>query len=365
MNADFREFCDQAIAQTQGRILNRIERQECEEYLEKHAEEDGSITERRLAWQQTIVALSLPVRVNAATVDLKGLIPSSAVTRDDADHWSFAALNRPNEPNISDTSWPRNAIDRFVLSALKSAGLKPTAPATAPNLCRRLCFDMHGLPPDDSQWRFAPRVGNNSDYDAFIRQSMAHPVFGERWARDWLDVSRYSDSNGYEEDEIREHAYPYRDFVTWAMNNDLPYDDFVRWQIAGDELKPSHPMTVAATGFCTAGSYNTFMPQPEERSGELDDIVGTLFSTTLGLSVRCARCHDHVYDAVPSRDYYGLIAVFSSTKRRQVFLVSDQGAAYRKFYDPVKALQDEGRHLSRQRAGRPHRTCCARRFHVE
>ena len=190
VNADFREFCDQAIAQTQGRILNRIERQECEEYLEKHAEEDGSITERRLAWQQTIVALSLPVRVNAATVDLKGLIPSSAVTRDDADHWSFAALNRPNEPNISDTSWPRNAIDRFVLSALKSAGLKPTAPATAPNLCRRLCFDMHGLPPDDSQWRFAPRVGNNSDYDAFIRQSMAHPVFGERWARDWLDVSR-------------------------------------------------------------------------------------------------------------------------------------------------------------------------------
>jgi hypothetical protein len=347
INVDFRELCEQAVEQTQGQILDRIERQECKEYLEKHADEDGSITERRAAWQQTIAALSLPMRESAGPVDLKGLTPSPVVTREDADHWSFVSLDKPNEPDISDKSWPRNGIDRFVLSALESAGLKPTTSASATNVCRRLCFDMHGLPPDDSQWSFAPRLSNNCDYDAFIEQLMAQPAFGERWARVWLDVSRYSDSNGYEEDEIREHAYPYRDFVTWAMNSDLPYDEFVRWQIAGDELQPSHPMAVAATGFCTAGSYNTFMPQPEERSDELDDIVGTLFSTTLGLSVRCARCHDHMYDAIPSRDYYGLVAVFSGTKRHHAFLVPDQGSAYREFYDPLKALQDEVKDICR------------------
>ncbi len=340
MNIEYHDLCDLAIEQTETQILKRVEQQETEEYLKKHAEEDHSITKRRIVWQQTIAEVSLPSREDVATVDLAGLTPSSAVTGDDADHWSFFALARPDEPDVIDTSWSRNAIDRFVLSSLESAGLTPSAPATPSNLCRRLCFDMHGLPPGDSHWDFAPRLENDDDYSSFVRQLMEQSAFGERWARVWLDVSRYSASNGYEEDEIREHAYPYRDFVTWAINNDLPYDEFVRWQIAGDELKPAHPMAVAATGFCTAGSYNTFMPQPEERSDELDDIVGTLFSTTLGLSVRCARCHDHMYDVIPTRDYYGLISIFSGTNRHHAFLVPDQGTEYRKYYDPLSSTRE-------------------------
>ncbi|MCH7728705.1 MAG: DUF1553 domain-containing protein, partial [Planctomycetes bacterium] len=159
--------------------------------------------------------------------------------------------------------------------------------------------------------------------------------------RIWLDLARYADSNGYEEDELRPNAYPYRDFVIWANNVDLPFDRFLRWQIAGDELAADNPLAVAATGFFTAAPFNTFIPQESERFDELDDMVSTMSRAMLGLTVGCARCHDHMYDPISTNEYYGLVAIFSETSRHQSYLVPDGGAEYRQWFDPVDERRQE------------------------
>src|SRR5206468_12878461 len=150
---------------------------------------------------------------------------------------------------------------------------------------------------------------------------LASPANGEPWGRHWLDVVRFAESHGFEHDYDRPTAYPYRDFVISALNLDLPYTTFVRWQLAGDEIEPANPLAVTATGFLGAGVHSTQITAntvEKERYDELDDVVRTLGTAFLGLTVGCARCHDHKYDPVPTRDYYRLLATFTKTVRSDV-----------------------------------------------
>ncbi|HEY2149033.1 MAG TPA: DUF1549 and DUF1553 domain-containing protein, partial [Pirellulales bacterium] len=158
-------------------------------------------------------------------------------------------------------------------------------------------------------------------YAKLIDKLLASPHYGERWGRHWLDLARFCESSGYEHDNDRPHAYQYRDFVIQALNKDVPFDQFVRWQIAGDELAPKNPLAVEATGFLAAGTMNGQVTEREAESARyevFDDWVGTIWTTFLGLTVGCARCHDHKYDPIPSRDYYNLAANFTKAVRANV-----------------------------------------------
>ncbi len=264
--------------------------------------------------------------------------PSSEVTERDTNFWSFKRLSAVTPPPVTNAQWCRNPIDQFILAKLEKAGLAPNPQADSRVLGRRLWFDLIGLPPTSKE---IDSFVESGDYEQLVDQLMQNRGFGERWGRIWLDLARYADSNGYEEDELRPNAYPYRDFVIWAMNTDLPFDQFLRWQIAGDELAPNNPLAVAATGFFTAAPYNTFFPQPCERCDELDNMVSTMSSAMLGLSVGCARCHDHKFDPIPTSEYYGLTAVFAKTSRKQSYLLPDGGKEYRRWFDPVDVRQKE------------------------
>ena len=174
--------------------------------------------------------------------------------------------------------------------------LEPEAQATSGQLGRRLWLDLIGLPPNSEELANFIDQFSDDKYKQTVDTLLDAPSFGEHWASYWLDLARYADSNGYEEDELKPYAFPYRDFVIWAINEDLPIDTFFRWQIAGDIIAPQHPMAVAATGFFTNAPMNTFKPQESERYDELDDQVSTMGQAMMGLSIGCARCHDHFYD---------------------------------------------------------------------
>lgn len=265
------------------------------------------------------------------------------VTAEDAQHWAFQRLKKPAVPwnRKAIASSNPNPVDQFILKRLEQRKIEPSEIAEPQVLIRRVATDVIGLLPDP--YRYQQLLSNFSEeaYQEFVDELLDSQHFGERWGRHWLDLARYADSNGYEYDENRPNAYPYRDFVIYAINDDLPYDEFIRWQIAGDELEPSNPMAVAATGFCTAAPYNTFFPQEIERYDELDDIISTMGEGMLGLTVGCARCHEHKYDPISTADYYGLVSVFNSSKRRQSYLVSDRGREYVKRIKPWTKLQTE------------------------
>ena len=255
--------------------------------------------------------------------------------------WSFQLLQRPSLPETTNQSWIRNPIDAFVLAKLESKDVSPTPQADLWSLGRRIWIDLQGLPPTPHQISEFVNHFSEENYHRVVDELMNQPSFGEHWASFWLDLARYADSNGYEEDELKPFAFPYRDFVIWSMNQDLPFDKFVRWQVAGDILAPDRPMAVAATGFFTNAPINTFRPQESERFDELADQVSTLGRAMLGLSVGCARCHDHFYDSISHEEYHGLVAIFKDTKREKKFLVPDGGAEYQLVGAPVQKIRNE------------------------
>lgn len=255
-------------------------------------------------------------------------------------HWAFQPLRQVTPPEVADAAWPQTEIDRFVLAKLEAEGLRPQPPATARQLIRRLHFDLTGLPPQPEQieaFLAASRDDPQAATLALVEKLIASPQYGERWARHWLDVARYADSDGQESDRDRPTAYPYRDFVIRALNEDLPYDQFIRWQLAGDEYEPQNPDAVAATGFLAAGPFAALPDRLMEderlrnRYNELDDIMSTVGSGLLGLTLGCVRCHDHKYDAIPARDYYSLLSAFHGGERAEVPLgeTADKVLGYR------------------------------------
>ncbi len=243
------------------------------------------------------------------------------VTAADRDHWSFRPLRPIGPPRTRDAGAVSNPVDDFLNTARKAKNLTPAPEADRPTLIRRVTFDLIGLPPDfDDVTAFAGDRRPDA-YERVVDRLLASPQYGERWGRHWLDLARYADSDGYESDLDRKTAYRYRDFVIHALNDDMPFDQFVRWQIAGDELEPGNPRALAATGFCTAAPCQETTPADLEenkekiRYDELDNMLSTTSSAFLGLTLGCARCHDHKFDPIPTRDYYSMLAAFTTAGR--------------------------------------------------
>ena len=244
------------------------------------------------------------------------VVSELAVTAEDRKHWAYLPLQSVSIP----TTQGQNPVDRFIRARLDEKRLSPATEAHARTLVRRIYFDLIGLPPTPAEVDDilkAPNVPRLAD------RLLANPHYGERWARHWLDVARYADSDGQEGDQDRPTAYHYRDFVIRALNDDMPFDTFLRWQLAGDELEPDNPLAIAATGFIVAGPHTVLdVPMEEERVrnrfNELDDMIATTGTAMLGLTLGCARCHDHKYDAIPTRDYYRLMSAFNGGNRAEV-----------------------------------------------
>lgn len=235
--------------------------------------------------------------------------------------WSFRPIQSFNVPTVNDRGWIRNPIDSFILAKLEENGLAPSSPAAPIPFLRRLSFDLIGLPPTETETREFESAHSPADVARRVDRWLTSPRFGERWARHWLDLARFAESHGFEHDYDRPSAYHYRDFVIEAFNRDLPFDQFIRWQLAGDEYLPEDRWALAATGFLAAGVHSTQITKNEvekHRYDELDDMVATSATAFLGLSVGCARCHDHKFDPIPQADYYRFAAAFTTTVRSEL-----------------------------------------------
>jgi hypothetical protein len=244
-------------------------------------------------------------------------------------HWAYQPLARQIPKPKNQTP---NPIDGFLLDKLEAAGLKPNTPADRQTLIRRVYLDLIGLPPTPEQVEAFLKDDSPQAFEKVVDQLLASEHFGEKWARHWLDLARFAESHGFEHDYDRPTAYHYRDFVIKALNQDLPFDTFARWQIAGDELAPNDPLAMMATGYLAAGVHSTQITVSEvekHRYDELDDMLGNIGTTFLGLTIGCARCHDHKYDAIPARDYYRMLSAFTTTVRSEVELDLDP-EGYRK-----------------------------------
>lgn len=239
--------------------------------------------------------------------------PDQANAKLATDHWSFQPIQRPAVPG-DDSSWVRNDIDRFILDALKQQGLKPS-PAAAPiELLRRLRLVEHGLPPTKDQM---VRFKHSKDYSSLVDEILSSEHYGERWARHWLDLVRFGETTGFEVNRERVNAWPYRDYVIESLNSDKPYDQFVLEQLAGDVLDAPR-----ATGFLVAGPNDIVKSQDPlfrklQRQDELADMINTMGTAFLGLTIGCARCHSHKFDPISQRDYYSLQAVFAGVNHAE------------------------------------------------
>ena len=240
--------------------------------------------------------------------------------------WSFQPLSRVAPPQVDDQGWCRQDVDRFVWRKLAEHKMQPNPLADSRTLMRRAYFDLLGLPPTAAEVEAFVNRTDAHAYEELIDTLLESPHYGERWGRHWLDVARFGESHGFEQDYDRPNAYHYRDFVIKALNQDMPYDQFVRWQIAGDEFAPDDPLAMMATGFLGAGVFPTQLTEKEfepARYDELDDMVATIGTSMLGLTTGCARCHDHKFDPIPAADYYRLVANFATTIRSETPLPID------------------------------------------
>ncbi len=262
------------------------------------------------------IATSVAPKKKARTIDLAA----------EGKHWAYQPLKVVDPAVIANPSWSRNPIDRFVFAKMSAKGVVPNDPASRRTLIRRLSFDLIGLPPSPEEVEAFVDDASPDAYDTLVDRLLASPRLGERWARHWFDLARWGESHGFEHDYDRPTAYPYRDFVIEAFNADLPYDTFAKWQIAGDELAPEDPLALKATGFLAAGTHSTQITANQvekERYDELDDMTHITGTAFLGLTFGCARCHDHKYDPIPQKDYYRLVANFTTTVRSEVDLNLD------------------------------------------
>ena len=273
-----------------------------------------------------------------------------AVTDDDRKFWSFQPLSQPAVPTVKSNDWARNEIDQFILAVQQPKGLTPNSEVSKRTYIRRAYFDLIGLPPTPAEIEEFLADQSPDAYEKLIDRLLASPRYGERWARHWLDIARFAESHGFEHDYDRNYAYHYRDFVIKALNQDMPYDQFVRWQLAGDEIAPENPLALMATGFLGAGVFPTQITANEverTRYDALDDMLNTTGLAMLGLSVGCARCHDHKFDPIPTRDYYRMLSTFTTTVRTEIEIDLDpekyqrEKTAFDQAHEPlVKALRD-------------------------
>ena len=245
-----------------------------------------------------------PAQVNL----LKSWIEQGAEWKE---HWAFLPPQPVVPPAVKNPGWIRNPIDAFVLNKLEQAGLKPAPEADKQALIRRVTYDLTGLPPTASDVTSFLSDNTANAYEKVVDRLLDSHHYGEHWARHWLDVVRYADTNSFERDGAKPNAWRFRDYVIRAFNNDKPYDQFIREQLAGDELPGDGPDGLIATGFYRLGQWDD---EPADRLlagfDGFDDIITTTAQGFLGLTVNCARCHDHKIDPIPQQDYYSFLSFF-------------------------------------------------------
>ena len=251
--------------------------------------------------------------------------------------WAFQKVARPAMPAVQNKAWTRNAVDEFLMAAMEKKGLTPSPETDRRSLARRAYLDLTGLPPTPAELKEFLNDKRPEAFDKLTAKLLDSPHYGERWARHWLDVVRFSDSGGFEYDRERDNAWRYRDYVVSAFNNDKPYDRFLKEQLAGDELYPNSVEARIATGYLRLGVENNIKTE-QTRIDELDDIVATTANSMLGVTVGCARCHNHKFDAIAQKDYYRMQAVFFGTKAEERPLGTEAELAKHK--EAVKAIDE-------------------------
>lgn len=262
------------------------------------------------------IAITLLGLATAATAD-DARIPVRPITDEERSHWAFQPLESVRWPVVPNRDQVRNPIDAFIVSSLEASGLVPAPEAGRPVLIRRLSFDLTGLPPTPDEVEAFVADGSPDAYEKVVDRLLASPQYGVRSAQHWLDLARYADSDGFEFDQARPNAWRYRDWVVAALNRDLPYDQFVRLQLAGDEIAADDPDARIATGFNRC--YPDMVDQNDQglrRQNALNDITETTGLVFLGLTIGCARCHDHKFDPIRQVDFYRLQAFFTPVRFR-------------------------------------------------
>jgi len=231
-------------------------------------------------------------------------------------HWSFRPVKRPDVPSVKNAEWVKSPVDAFVLKHLEAEGITPSKPADRRQLMRRVHYDLLGLPPDPAEVEAFANDTDPQAYPKLVDRLLASPHYGEHWARYWLDLVRYGESNSFERDNPKPFVWKYRDYVIRSLNADKPYDQFVMEQLAGDELDNVTAESIIATGFYRLGQWDDEPADPKlARFDELDDIIATTSQGMLGLTMNCCRCHDHKLDPIPQADYYKFLSFFSNMKR--------------------------------------------------
>jgi hypothetical protein len=255
--------------------------------------------------------------------------------------WSLVPVKRQTVPAVKNQAWVNNPIDAFVLAKLEEKNLTPNPPADRLTLLRRATIDMTGLPPTQEETQQFLNDKSPTAYEKIVDRLLASPAYGERWARHWLDVVRYADSNGFKADETRPNIWRYRDYVIKALNDDKPYDRFIKEQIAGDEIYPGNTEALVAMGFNRhwideSNSSTLFLRRQET----LDDMTTVTAEAFLGLTFGCARCHNHKFDPILQKDYYRLQAFFANTGSGDGPLPIEDADA-RKKYEEQEAVWEE------------------------
>jgi hypothetical protein len=258
--------------------------------------------------------------------------PDTRVDQDEAfigarrNYWAFRVPVRPEVPAPA-SQWVRTPVDAFILEALMRKGLAPSSAAPRERLLRRLYLDVIGLPPSLEDMRSFLADRSTSAWERAVDRLMPKPQYGERLALKWLDVVRYADTDGFEVDELRPDAWRYRDYVVCSFNADKPYDRFIREQIAGDELFPGNAEALLALGFLRAGPRHQVGGNQDDEKNRQEDLVemtGAVASTFMGLTVGCARCHNHKFDPILQSDYYRLQAIFAATDFREIDIATEK-----------------------------------------
>ncbi|MGE3820004.1 MAG: DUF1549 domain-containing protein, partial [Isosphaeraceae bacterium] len=306
------------------------------------------LPEAEIATLNRWVAMGLPWSGPTGTDPSKATVSQDAFDLDErkAAHWAWRPIGDPPPPEVADPDWPAGTIDRFILAKLDAAGLSPASPADPRVLIRRLTFDLTGLPPTPEEiTAFLDDRGPDA-VERLVDRLLASPRFGERWGRHWLDLVRFAETRGHEFDPLIPNAWRYRDYVARALNADVPYDQFVTEHIAGD-LVPSpriDPATganesILGTGFWFLGEeVHSPVDVRQDETDRMDNRLDVMAKTFLGLTVACARCHDHKFDPIPQSDYYALTGFLISGTYRQVRFTTME--AERSAVERLHALKD-------------------------
>lgn len=252
-------------------------------------------------------------------------------TGQSTNHWAYQSIRRMAPPR------PGHPVDAFIQSMLSSHGLEPSPAAEPSDLLRRLYLDLIGLPPSPEELAAYLADRRPDRYEQLVDRLLASPRYGERWARQWLDLARFSESTGFEYDRLRDNAWPYRDYVIRSFNSDKPYDQFMREQIAGDILKPLTTDGILGPSLLVCGAYDqagnaqaNATQRAITREEEMEDMLSVVGQTFLGLTVNCARCHDHKFDPIPQKDYFRLKSVFDGVKHGERPVEGDFEASLRR-----------------------------------